>query len=289
MNSPCREHFQRITAEKAAKAAGPGEQIVGGEYERMLVRLRSDLQRLKDIESVERKADYKAKILPAYVAWVDGVLAADSGAEDDVLPNVMVWRIDAGDARGALNIGDYVLRHGLKMPDRYNRGAATVLAEEIAEQAIKAVKAGRRADPAVLFDTLTVTAERDMPDEARAKLLKAYGWAMTPPMEGEADAEQVMDAMTAVAVLRRAEQLSKKAGVRRDIENLERYLKRNDATVKAIEAKSLAVAQESSESTTETTAAPTGDGTTDATEKSDTPDCAPAKDGPSAPEGSPPV
>lgn len=264
MTTPARRHFERVTAAMAASATTAGTEIIGGEYERTLVRLRADIQQLRDIESVERKIAHKAVILPAYAPWVDGVLQADSGAADEVLPNVMVWRIDTGDVRGALQIGAYILRHGLAMPDRYQRGAAGVLAEEVAEHALRNIKAGVKLDADTLRDTLALTEPFDMADEARAKLCKAYGWAITPALDAtEPKVEEVAAAMTAVALLRRADLLHRKCGVVRDIENLARYLKRHAAIVSEIEAKataappathSTATAQDSAPPATDTTA-----------------------------------
>jgi Phage small terminase subunit len=243
MTTPARSNFHRKSAQASAAVTDPGTVVIGGEYERMLVRLRNDLLRLKQIESVEHKAVVKRELLPEYAAWVSGVLAADSGAIDEILPNVMVWRIDSGDYEGALDIGDYVLRHGLPMPDRYNRGAAVVLAEEIAEQAIKSIKAGNPVHVPTLARTIEMTATRDMPDEARSKLFKAAGWALQFALvdEGEGLYGSVERAMAAQPLLERALQLHKKAGVVRDIEILGRYLKKHGAIVDAIKGRHEAV------------------------------------------------
>ncbi|STH42997.1 small terminase subunit [Escherichia coli] len=45
------------------------------------------------------------ELLPKYAAWAEGVLAAGGAQQDDVLMYVMLWRIDAGDYAGALEIG----------------------------------------------------------------------------------------------------------------------------------------------------------------------------------------
>src|SRR5690606_38349003 len=100
-----------------------------------------------------------------------------NGAQDDVLTTLMVWNIDAGDYTAALHIGAYVLKHSLKMPDRFARTTGCLLAEEVANAALKQQKAGEQFDRAVLMLASDITAEHDMPDEARAKLHLALGKA----------------------------------------------------------------------------------------------------------------
>ena len=45
----------------------------------------------------------------------------------------MLWHLDTGDLAGAFPMADYVIRHGLSTPDRYERTAAPLIAEEVAE------------------------------------------------------------------------------------------------------------------------------------------------------------
>ncbi|MFW8532629.1 terminase, partial [Klebsiella pneumoniae] len=72
-----------------------------------------------------------------------------------------------------------------------------------------------------LLDTLALTAAADMPDEVRAKLHKITGLVLR-------DNKQPADAL---AHLKRAMQLDCQAGVKKDIERLERELKPKPATV----------------------------------------------------------
>ncbi|HHH9271100.1 TPA: phage terminase small subunit, partial [Pseudomonas aeruginosa] len=146
-------------------------------YELQLAQLYQDRSRLKNIQSGEGKAALKVELLPAYQPYISGVLQAGKGAQDEVVTTVMLWRIDAGDYAGALDIADYVLAHDLIMPDRFARTAGCVIAEEIAEAALKAQKTGGSFDLATLHRTLLLTDQADMPDEARAKLYLAAGHA----------------------------------------------------------------------------------------------------------------
>lgn len=218
MHSPARAHFIKHSTAAAAKASAdsaPRPDLT--QYELHLAQLAEHRRRLHQIKSVERKIAFKQQVLPEYGPYIAGVLEGDSGAPDDVLTTVMVWCIDAGDIDGAIEIADYVLRHKLALPDQYKRDAACVIAEEIAEHALRALTAGN-ADTAALAVQLDrvslLTADRDMPDEVRAKLHKALGYALR-------DSEPV----AALAELQRAMQLHEKCGVKKDIERLERDIK----------------------------------------------------------------
>ncbi|ACO79902.1 Phage P2 small terminase subunit gpM-like protein [Azotobacter vinelandii CA] len=221
MTSPCRRHFQKVRAAQAAATTEPAQSMAGATaYELQLLQLTTDRARLKQIQSEQGKAELKRELLPAYQPYVEGVLSAGQGAQDEVLTTVMVWRMDAGDYTGALDIADYVLRHGLVMPDRFARTTGCLVAEEIANAALKAQKAGGAFDLAVLERTQTLTQEQDMPDEARAKLLLATARAT---LEGEAPGQPRLQ--IGIDLLKRAIDLHGSCGGKKDLERAERLLK----------------------------------------------------------------
>lgn len=226
MTTLARRHFQRVTAAQASASAADGEPIDASAYELMLAKLAEDKRRLKEIQSVERKIEVKRKLLPDYEPWVEGVLEAGRGGQDAVLMTVMVWKIDTGDFAGALHIAAYALRYGLVLPDQYKRDVPTLVAEEIAEQALAAHSAGGDFDLGVLADAQHQTEAHDMPDEVRAKLAKAMGLFLAraagePPHTG--GAYGYLEG--ALEHLRRAVQLHDRVGVKKDIERLERAMK----------------------------------------------------------------
>ena len=227
--SHCRQHFQRITAAEAAASASPQQGMAGANaYELQLAQLAQDRLRLKQIQSGEGKARLKQQLLPAYVPYVEGVLAAGRGAQDEVLTTVMVWRIDAGDYAGALDIAAYVLEHNLVMPDRFARTTGCLIAEEIAEAALKAQRAGKLFDAQILARAGELTREQDMPDEARAKLHLAYARAVLEPVD---EASPDLDRLQAgIANLRRAIELHGSCGAKKDLERAERLLKKHAPT-----------------------------------------------------------
>lgn len=213
MTSPARRHFLKHVAAKAAVDDGGGLRDAT-HYERMLMKLGEDKRRLKQIQSNQAKAEYKRKVLSDYQPWVEGVLMAGTGQQDDVLMTVMLWAVDAGNYLTALMIGAYALRFKLAMPDAYKRDTANTLAEEIAEAAKRARDEKAAFDVAVLKGALSLTEACDMFDPVRAKLLKETGLAI----------EQA-DPQAALEYLARAKSLDDRVGVVKDIERITRNLK----------------------------------------------------------------
>lgn len=223
-----RKHFDKVSAAQAAGAAGSDSEAFrrSSPYELMLLQLNTDRRRLKEIQSIERKIDLKRELLPGYAPYVDGILLGGKGAQDDVLMTVMLWRLDTGAYLDALAIGRYALQYGLVMPDQYKRDVATVIAEEVALGVLRVYDQPGfdcSAMASVLIETDMLTRDRDMPDEVRARLHKALGYCLrdTQPVQ-------------ALAELKRALELHDKAGVKKDIEQLERELKKTAANGESI-------------------------------------------------------
>ncbi|MBA0371145.1 terminase [Stenotrophomonas maltophilia] len=223
-DSPAKRHLQRVEAEEAARRAAGGNLVEGTPiYQQTLLQLATDRARLKQIQSSQAKGQLKAALLPTYDAYIDGVLAADAGGQDDVVSTLMLWNIDAGLYDAALDIAAYVLAHGLTMPDRFERTAGCVVAEEIGIAALNALKTGAAFDLGVLSRAVEVTDGHDMPDQVRARLLlaRARGLLATNTEATPLDAEA---ASTAIDDLRRAIQLHDSCGGKEDLKRAERLL-----------------------------------------------------------------
>lgn len=215
--SVLKSHYERHAAAALAAAGGesPVDQVGANQYELMLLKLAEDKRRLKDLQSIERKIEVKATLLPEYQPWIEGVLEGGSGRQDDVLMTVFVWAIDTADFALAIKIGAYAIEHGLTMPDQYKRDVPCVLAEEIADVAIKETDDTRAIILPVLLKVSQLTDGKDMPDEVRAKLYKAIGYAC----RATGALPEAKEALT------RALDLHSKIGVKRDIELIERSIK----------------------------------------------------------------
>ncbi|MDF2391686.1 terminase [Aeromonas sp. 2MA4] len=214
--TPARRHRERALAALQGAASPQFDQARANAYELQLMQLAEHRRTLKSIQSIERKIDAKRTMLPVYKPWIDGLLAADRGGQDDVLVTVMLWTLDTGDLEGALPMASYVLRHGLSTPDRYERTAATMIAEEVADTAIKQQEAGAGPSTSLLGQYMARLHGSDIFDQVRAKLHKAVGRACLADGRKQLAAEHY----------RRAIELHDKVGIKKELEVLERELKK---------------------------------------------------------------
>ncbi|HBT0541385.1 TPA: terminase [Klebsiella pneumoniae] len=221
MQTPAQKHFQKVMAERHGKTDEQSD-TARTAHEQIMHRLRMDQSALKRVQSDQAKAAMKRQLLPNYEGWIEGTLDGDSGRQDEVIVTLMVWAIDAGDYALSARIGRYVVTHGLLMPDRFNRTAATVLVDEICDPILVQVKADDTTDVtpylAVLDEVADFTAGSDMPDVVRAKLCKARAFALRNGT--------IEEQTTALALLRQALTLDAGAGVKKEIERLARVVKK---------------------------------------------------------------
>lgn len=240
MVSPFRSHQMATRAALAAATGLSGAALpeidaanpAYSEYQQLLASLHNDLRALHDIQSVQGKIDRKRSMIAAYLPWVQGALAAGEtggGVQDEVVATMLVWALDIQDWDLALAIGAHVLNHGLALPERYKRSAACLIAEEIAD----AAKAKPETVPfEVLQRTAALVAGHDMPDQVQAKLLRATGLDLMVQAENyDPNAESAVAGgkpflvNAALAALRRALELNKAVGIKKQIEQLEREAK----------------------------------------------------------------
>ncbi|MGH5313030.1 phage terminase small subunit [Citrobacter freundii] len=225
MLTPAQKHFQRVMAERRGQADEESD-IQRTAHEQILHRLRMDLSRLSGVQSEETKAEMKKSMLPEYEGWIEGTLDGDSGRQDEVITRLMVWAIDCRDYALALRLGRYVVRHGLTLPDNFNRTAATFLTEEMSKPVLTLAAADADADlsasTAVLDEVAEIVTDSDMPDVVRAKLCKARALARRGATDITTKAE-------ALALFREALTRNPNAGVKKEIATLAREVKKLSA------------------------------------------------------------
>lgn len=201
----------------------------------ILLQMQEDRRRLKDIASIERKIEFKRGLIPTYEGWCDGVMAAGKseriGLLDDLFTTVMAWRIDVGDYLPALQMAEHCFRHALPMPERFKRGTAAFVVEQISEAAIRAYEAGvdeGKAFPAAvlpMLQDLIATYDEDLHDEISAKLSRAIGMAILNGADFEDENDLRVRRENALKCYLRALQLNPKVGVKKHVEQLQRQLK----------------------------------------------------------------
>jgi len=234
--------FQRHRQQKLAALAGATGLAVAGlaaepdpasaagqEYAILRAVLHDHLRKLQDVESHEARVPMKREFGAEFAPWVRGVIEADKPVQDEILMTLLVWAIDIGEFEDAMILGRFALKHGLAMPERYNRSAACFLREDIAEIAL--------AQPGVVAHEILVELDQltnaaDMPDAAKAKLDKALGRSRLAKADSFDASDETGPAGGAAAYaseglahLHRAMKLNANIGVKKDIQRAEKMLR----------------------------------------------------------------
>ena len=217
MTSPAHKRFHGVLAAARGKDS-PLSARSENTYELMLMQLTEHRRILKTVQALARKLQAKSQFLPEYDAYIDGTIKGDSGVQDEVFVTVLLWHIDVGNIDRAIELAAYALKHDLVMPDRFERNLACTIAEEIAETAARVIETQTPVKSEQLKAVLELTAECDMYDEARAKLLRQMGQAF----EAEGELTAALDAY------QQALALNDKVGVKKFIEKVTRDLKNAD-------------------------------------------------------------
>ncbi|WGE78035.1 phage terminase small subunit [Actinobacillus equuli subsp. haemolyticus] len=187
-------------------------------YELLRIQLSTHQRQLKQLQSVERKIEFKKGIFAEYQPWIDGALSAGTGAQDEVLMTWLVWCADISNYDYFVKIAEYALFHELALPIRYERTLGTTIAEEIADAAKRARDLGNDFDLTVLTKINELTAGEDMPDQVRAKLIREI-----------AEREVEQDLTLALSHFKRAFELDESIGVKGIIAKLEKQLDKDEA------------------------------------------------------------
>lgn len=216
MTTPAERHFKRTTAAAQGSENPAAAFQANNLQEQMLMQLSEHRRVLKSVQALDRKLQAKRKLLPEYEAYTSGVLASNSGQQDEVLVTIMLWHIDVGDIDAALPLAEYALQHNLVMPDRFERGLACTVAEEVAETAFRLQETETPVAAELLMRTVALTRDHDMFDEARAKLYKQLGLAQ----------ESAGFFTDAIASYEKALSLHDKSGVKKYIERVQKELKK---------------------------------------------------------------
>jgi len=240
--SPARRHRQLILGRiMAASGSGFGVELtpIGDnddlspadrEVMQLKIMLIDHQQTLKATKSQETKIAIKREFAPLYANWIKGVLEADAAPQREqaaeLIATMMIWAIDCGEYHDALPLVEYVLKHKVPMPARFDRDVATFVTDQVSEAAIAAYE---KAEPGVEAFPLEIlgrvedlVADADMHDQVKAKLQKAIGRALASDTGDESRIRQE----ETLKRYQRALELNPSVGVKKDIERLQSALKK---------------------------------------------------------------
>lgn len=214
-----RQHFdQNIAAEAATDNIDLNALTV---YQRLYKSLKDDKAILKNIASIQDKIKAKAAMIPNYSDWIQGVIDTGRAADDDqVTPTLLVWMIDTGALDAAMPLAQLAIETQMASTDEYSRTMPEIIIEQMAEQ----ISAGRDislTNLQTLIDWVTAKADNglhinNMPDQIRAKLLKAAGER----------AEEQEEIEHAIALYEQALSYNERCGVKKRLDALKKQLEK---------------------------------------------------------------
>lgn len=238
MNS-LRQHFERMQAEKAARAkvADPRLSAQGRPLGQTLTRQNqpvqdgessdsaadasnielkffNDWEQLSGIQSRSKKDELKTELLPHYQPYIDGTLSAGVGEQNDMLLKLMVWSLDTQNLITATNIAEFALLNGMVMPEPFTRDVATVFAEQFSDELLKR---DATTDADLVQRAIDITSGHDMPDQVRAKLYRVLG-----------DSLKTDHAADAIGAYEKALKLDPAAGCKTDLAQLKKTADKAD-------------------------------------------------------------
>ena len=109
-----------------------------------------DLERISAINSREARQQLKRdELLPKYQEYVRRYRDSGLSFQNSVLVYVLVWLFDIADFEQGLELADFAMSQGQKLPERFNRDIPTFVADEVIEWAEAEYKAGRSPEPYV--------------------------------------------------------------------------------------------------------------------------------------------
>lgn len=246
--SPAQRHLQRHRTATIAAVAGLAMAAAAGmiapphpedgedaqTYRLLMAQLIEHRRQLKDIGSTEKKIEAKRGMVEYYDEYVDAVLDAGEqtgkAVQDDIVVTMMIWHLDLEHWSRAFRIAEHILQFGLQMPQPFTRGVPTFLAEQVAEAALKADTLDQDFPLDVLQEVFGMVQPYDIYDVVSAKLRKAIGFrflriSKADSPDGPAGGPEAAK-RAALEWLRSAYSIDEKCGVKKEMEILQRALKK---------------------------------------------------------------
>lgn len=229
MPSPAEQHRLKVeTACHQGRAVSGETESIYQSRQLMEIRLRDDLRRLSEVRSRKIKNQIKVEIIPEYIDHITGLIIGAKAvqqnvhqrgymASNQVLTIVCIWCFDVADYRRGMPMFEYALTFNLTSPEGFTRPMAEVVAEVIADNGLRDTDIKSGDSISALKTVIELTESRDMADEVRVKLYRAYG-----------NANELIDPDTALKFYEKALSLSNRAGVKLAIRRIKKRRQKAD-------------------------------------------------------------
>ena len=142
--------------------------------ELMLIKLDSDITRIANQASRQKKHEIQRQILPSYDDYLTAAIANPPSGDDPVLVQCMIWRFNLGDIDKAVTLADHAIDHDLSMPEAFKANVNQFLCREVGYWALEQQKNDASPEP-YLSNVFARSRDWDKPDQIEAVLFKAMG------------------------------------------------------------------------------------------------------------------
>ena len=110
--------------------------------------LAKDLERIDAIDSRELRQQLKRdELLPEYLNYVQAYRNSGLNFPNAVVMQVLVWLFDTEQFDEGLDLAEFVMTQGQKMPERFKRNVPTFVADAVIDWAEAEYKAKRSPEP----------------------------------------------------------------------------------------------------------------------------------------------
>ena len=190
--------------------------------------LDQDLERLSAMKGAlaGRQLLKRDELLPKYQEYVQRYCESGLNFPNRVAVQVMVWLFDTAQFEDALELADFLMEQGQKMPERFKRrDIQTFVADAVADWAYDEYNAGRSPEPYLSELLPRVDGEWDLPEQIPSNYHKLIGMRAMEAEQWE----------TALKHLERSTELYPKAGNDTRIKKVRRALEKQAAANPASE------------------------------------------------------
>lgn len=210
MLSPAAAHKKQVSHGAASRPVQPEK---GGDAATILA-FEADLNRMSHIRSRQRRNQFKRDLIPTYQPWINEQMQSESvsAKRQRMFVWLLLWRVDAGDWMGALDMLPFAFAHGMQAPQDFSRTLAEAVTEQIIDGVVNQKQEAEQVG--LLNDLQRMIAGKDITDEISAKLHKCLGVAYL-----------VSEPQKALGLFEQAIKLNPRAGVRRLIDKLNKPAK----------------------------------------------------------------